>query len=311
MEKPVNIDLRGTTISELTDFRFDAMANEHQFFQLTFNRASLQNDFDLSALESFYNTPVRLNFLTQTGKLRQVTGNIITLKCLDRAGHAPEVTIAGTFYSPAGKFPKLDRFLWSAIVLPLLLMGSVFLYVHLFKDQLVERRGTVASYTGNSSYKGTRSYAFIIAPFQTSFKRSYYRPIVNSPSAHIDALFTSSYDGYHADSTGQPVQFSVLEGDVDKLSVKGGKVPFFGLRPADKSYSSLDQSVDILYYAKDQVWWYFLWVIFAFSEIALLGFVFYYYRMFAFKDDPRKKVLFLSFAILMVILNVPVILMFI
>ena len=139
MEKPVNIDLRGTTISELTDFRFDAMANEHQFFQLTFNRASLQNDFDLSALESFYNTPVRLNFLTQTGKLRQVTGNIITLKCLDRAGHAPEVTIAGTFYSPAGKFPKLDRFIWGAIVLPLLLMGSVFLYVHQLKDKLVEK----------------------------------------------------------------------------------------------------------------------------------------------------------------------------
>ncbi|TCD01387.1 hypothetical protein [Pedobacter psychroterrae] len=311
MEKPVSINLRGTTISELTDFRFDTVANEHQFFQLTFRRALLQTDFDLSAPESFYNTPVRLNFLTPSGKVRQVTGNIITLKGIDRTRHLPEVTIAGTFYSPVGKFPKLDRFIWGAIVLPLLLMGSVFLYAHLLKDKLVERTGTVASYSRNSSYKGTRRHAFKVAPFQASFKRSYYRPIVNRPSEYIDALFTSSYDGYHADSTGQPVQFFVLDGDVDKLSAKGETVPFFGLRHAGKPYSSLDQSLDILYYAKDLVWWYFLWVIYAFAEIALLGFVFYYYRMFAFKDDPRKRIVSWSFAVLIAILNIPVILMFI
>ena len=311
MEKPVSINLRGTTISELTDFRFDTVANEHQFFQLTFRRALLQADLDISAPESFYNTPVRLNFLMASGKVRQVTGNIITLKSIDRPGYSPEVTIAGTLYSPAGKFPKLDRFIWGAIVLPLLLMGSVFLYVHQLKDKLVEKRGTIASYSRNASYKGTRRHSFKIAPFQASFKRSYYRPIVNRPSEYIDALFTSAYDGFHADSTGQPVQFFVLHGDVDKLSAEGETVPFFGLRDANKPYSGLDQFPDILYYAKDQVWWYFLWVIFAFAEIALLGFVFYYYRMFAFKDDPRKRMLFWSFAVLIVILNVPIILMFI
>ena len=190
-------------------------------------------------------------------------------------------------------------------------MGSVLLYVHLVKDKFVEERGTVASYSRNSSYKGTRRHYFKIAPFQATFKRSYYRPIVNRPSEHIDALFTSSYDGYHADSTGQPVQFFVRHGDVAKLSVKGETVPFFGLRHAGKPYSSLDQSLDILYYAKDQIWWYFVWVTYAFAEIALLGFVFYYYRMFAFKDDPRKKIFFLGFAVLIALLNVPLILMFI
>ncbi len=311
MEKPVSINLQGTTISELTDFRYDTVANEHQFFQLTFNRFLLQTDFGMTAQESFYNTPVRLNFLTQSGRLRHVTGNIISLKYMERAGHSPEVTIAGTFYSPAGKFPKLNRFLWAAILLPLLVMGSVFLYVHLLSQKLVERRGTIDSYSRSSSYKGTRKHSFRIAPFQASFKRSYYRPIVNRPSEHIDALFTSSYDGYHPDSTGQAVRFFVLKDDVDKLPTKDSIVPFFNLQHADKAYSSLDQSLDILYFAKDQIWWYFVWLIYAFAEIALLGFVFYYYKMFAFNQDPRKRVLSWSYGFLILILNVPVILMFI
>jgi len=311
MEKPVNINLHGAIISELTDFWFDTVANEHQFFQLTFKRALLPADFNLSTPESFYNTPVRLNFLTPSGKLRQVTGNIITLKWVDRSGHSPDVTIAGTFYSPSGKFPKLDRFLLAAMVLPLVLMGSVFLHVHLLKGKLIEKMGTVTSYSRNASYKGTRRHSFKIAPFQVNFKRSYYRPVVNRPSEHIDALFTSSYNGYHADSTGQPVRFYVLKDDLNKLVAKGMTVPFFGLRHADRPYSGLDEFLDILYYTKDQVWWYFVWVGYAFAEITLLGFVFYYYKMFAFKDDPRKRILSWSFAVLMVILNVPVVLMFI
>lgn len=311
MEKPVSINLQGTTISELTDFRSDTVVNEHQFFQLTFNRLLLQTDVNLNAPESFYNTPVRLNFLTQSGKVKKVTGNIINLKCMDRPGHSPEVIIAGTFYSPAGKFPKLDRFLWCAIVLPLLVMGSVFLYIHLLSQKMVEKRGTVAYYSRGSSYKGTRKHLFKIAPFQASFKRSYYRPIVNSPSEEIDALFTSSYDGYHADSTGQTVRFLVLKGDVGKLATKDKTVPFFSLRDVNKPHSGLDQSLDIFYYAKDHLWWYFVWLIYAFTEIALIGFVFYYYKMFAFKHDPWKRMLSWSFAVLIVILNVPVVLMFI
>ncbi|EDM37935.1 hypothetical protein PBAL39_15959 [Pedobacter sp. BAL39] len=311
MEKPVSINLQGTTISELTDFRYDVVANEHQFFQVTFSQLLLQNDFGLTAAESYYNTPVGLNFLTQSGKLRQVTGNIITLKQIERPGYPPEVTIAGTFYSPAGKFPRLNRFLWSAIVLPLVVMGSVCLYVHLLSQKLVEKRGTIASYSRASSYKGSRKHSFRIDPFQSSFKRSYYRPIVDRPSEHIDALFTSSYDGYHPDSTGQAVRFFVLKDDVDQLPAKESTVPFFNLQHGANAYSSWDQSLDILYYAKDQLWWYFVWLIYAFAEIASIGFVFYYYKMFAFNHDPRKSILSWIFTFLIVILNVPVILIFI
>lgn len=89
MEKPVSINLQGTTISELTDFRYDTVANEHQFFQLTFNRFLLQTNLGLSAPESFYNTPIQLNFLTRSGRLKHVTGNIITLKNIERPGHSP------------------------------------------------------------------------------------------------------------------------------------------------------------------------------------------------------------------------------
>jgi len=311
MEKPVSINLQGITISELTDFRYDTVANEHQFFQATFSRLLLQTDFGLNAPEDYHNTPVRLNFLTQSGRLKQVTGNIITLKHLERPGHPPEVTIAGTFYSPSGKFPKLNRFLWAAIVLPLLVMGSVFLYVHLLGQQMVEKTGTIASYSRASSYKGTRKHSFRIAPFQASFKRSYYRPIVNRPSEHIDALFTSSYDGYHPDSTGQAVRFFILKDDVDKLPAKESTIPFFNLQHAAHAYSGWDQSLDILYYAKDRFWWYFVWLIYAFAEIASIGFVFYYYKMFAFNQDPRKSILSWIFTFLIVILNVPVIFIFI
>lgn len=313
MEKPVSLSLRGITISELTDFRYDVSANEHQFFQLTFKRFLLNTlpDFDLNAPESFSNTPVTLNFSTGAGKIKQVTANIVILKGIDRPGRVPEISIAGTFYSPEGKFPKLNRFLLSAVVLPMFLIIMSFLYVNHLCHNLVVSNGAIGFYEAGSSYKGSKSYTFKIVPFQASFKRSYHRPLFDNASEHINALFTGSDNDYHADSTGQSVRFYVFKADVDKLYDKDRTVAFFNLQHAKSPYSSLDQFIDVFYYAKDHVWLYLVFIVYAFLEIAFIGFVFFYYKMFAFYNDRRKKIFFWSFAVLVVIFNIPVVFIFI
>ena len=248
--------------------------------------------------------------IDKSGGLKKVTANIVSLKHVDRPGHSREILISGTFYSPEGGFPKLKRYVSAAIVLPIVLIGLLVLYVSFTKGRLVEKTGTVKSFS-KTSYKGTQNYSFKIDPFQSNFKRSYRHPFVSHSTKHIEQLFSTADGIDPADSTGQALRFSVLKADVEKLQANKSSVPFFLIRDANKSYPSLDQFLDILYYGKRQLWWYFAWLIYTFLEIALLGFVFYYYKMFAFKDDPRKRRLFWTFAFLISLLNIPLILIFV
>ncbi|WP_140418616.1 hypothetical protein [Pedobacter sp. AJM] len=312
MEKPAGLSLRGTTISELMEFRYDTVIHEQQFFQITFKRFLLNSlpDLDLNEPESLNNTPITLHFKSASGKIKQVTANIIVLKCIDKPGHSPEVSISGTFYSPEGKFPKLNRLVLFAIVLPIFLTGLVFLYVDHLRHELVEKKGTVGSYGIASSYKGRRNYNFKIIPFKASFNRGYYQSVFDTPSEHINELFTVDNDGDRANGTGQPVRFYVFETDVDKLSDKAETITFFNLQHAKSSYSGVDQFLDVLYYVKGHLWRYLILIIYAFMEMAAIGFVFYYYKMFAFYHDGRKRILFWSFIALVAILNMPIILIF-
>jgi hypothetical protein len=305
--KPTSAVWKGVIIAQFSSFRYDTTVREQQFFQLKF-RQPFNSPFIAGTddPEIYNETPIILNFEQPSGKIKPVNANVIKVSYVSSPGQQSEILIGGTIYRPTGNIPKFSLLVLTAFMLPILALGSLYLHVTWLRQQLTALEGNVRSFQ-DSSYKRHKRFTFKVSPYSATFYREYYRPMFNTSTKNIEALFMSDYDGYHQDSTGQWVTFYVFKNDSAKLYQSNEKVTFFNLTHQKQAFSNTGHFLDVLYYATDKTWVYFAWILFLAMEVISIIFAYYLYKMHALYHQRRNRLLWWSGVILTLLLNLVVV----
>jgi len=305
--KPTSASWKGITITTFSAFRFDTLVREQQFFQLNFKQPyNSPFKVGIDDPESFSETPIILNFEEPSGKIKRVNANVIKVSYVTNPGQQPEIILGGTIYRPSGNIPKFSLLVFTAFLLPVLALGLLYLHVSSLRQQLIAMQGKVTTFQ-DSSYKRHKRFIFKVSPYNATLYREYNRPIFNTPTQNIEALFMADYDGYHQDSTGQLVTFYVLKNDRTRLYKPNEKVTFFNLKSQNQAFSNTDQFFDVLYYVSDKTWIYFVWIVYLAVEVFSLIAAYYYYKMFSLFHQRRNQILWWSGVILTILFNLIVV----
>ena len=193
-------------------------------------------------------------------------------------------------YRPSGTVSKFSLIAVALMLLPVMLLTSLFLYVSSAQHDLIPMQGKV-TYFKDNSYKRFKRYTFRVSPFQATLYREYDRPLFDNPIKNIDGLFMSDYDGFHKDSLGQPVRFYLLQGDSSKLHNEDAKITFFALHSVKMAPARTDHFWDMWNYVTDKSWIYFGWLAFLAAEVACYCSAYYFYKMYALYHQRRSKIL--------------------
>jgi hypothetical protein len=302
---PVSVVVNGDVISELINFRYGQQLHDQQFFELKFKQPLFGSPFSFGTgdAESYINKPIKLNFKDSLGRLKSVSGTIVSLEFISSPGHQAEVVIAGTMYKPSGGVNKFSLFLVALLAFPLLFTGGLFLYVSNLGTSLVKTEGVVRSFEDRMG-KGAHWYTFKIAPYAAYFKRHYGNPVLSSGVKDINELNTGSDGAFNANGAGQLVTFYVLKEDLPKLQSGSENVDFLYLHLQKKPIVKFDYYYDVLVYITDKTWFYFTWLFYMAIEIACLVFAFYCYKMYTLNQQLKNRLIWLTCITFAAIFNI-------
>ncbi|WP_345950023.1 hypothetical protein ABDD95_00930 [Mucilaginibacter sp. PAMB04274] len=302
--KLISVVWEGVTITQFSDFRSGATVHEQFFFELKFKQPVTGSPFNsgIDDPECFNEKPITLNFQAPSGAAERVIGNIIKVAYVKSPGQQPEIFIGGTMHRPSVKFPKFNLLAIALLMLPILFIGGLLFYASSIQHNLTLLQGKVTFFEENS-YKMHKRYTFKVSPYKATLFRDYHRHIFGIASQNITSLFMSDYDGFHADSTGQPVRFYVLKKDSAKLFAPHQKVSFFDIRGVNKLPSRKEHFLDALNYAADNSWLYFVWLLLLATQAACFCGAYYHYKMYSLFHYPGNKVLWWGSLVLSSIIN--------
>jgi hypothetical protein len=302
---PVNVVIKGSTISGVSNFRYGQQLHDQRFFELTFQRQLFDSPFSLGSddPESYVHQPITLQFEGALGKLRSVSGTIVKLEFINTAGQNAEVVVSGTMYQSAGYLSKFTLALMALLIAPFLFAGFLFLQVSRLSGSLVETEGTV-NYFQDRTGKATHHYTFKISPYRASLHRAYHAPVFNTARENIDALFKADDGTYEANRKGQKVNFYVIKNDLIKLKDPGEKVDFLYLKSRVQSSVKFDYYYDLLTYTTDKTWFYFVWIFYLMMEVLFFTCALYCYKMYAFNQQKKNRIIWFACVSIASVLNI-------
>ena len=291
-DKLISAVWEGVTITAFSAYRSDVTVHEQLFFELKFKQPLTGFPFrpGIDDPERFNEKPITLNFQTSSGAIEQVVANIVKVVYIKSQAQQAEIIIGGTMYRPAKKIPKFSLLAIALFMLPVVFLGGLFLYANSLERQLIEKQGKIIFFK-DDSYKKHKRYTFKVSPYNATLYREYYRHIFKTPPENMADLFTSDYDGFHRDSTGQAVRFYLFKHDCNKLYKSGQKITFFNLKGIDQPSSRTDHFLDLLNYAADQTWVYFAWLLLLVTEVFCFVCAYYYYKMYSLFHHGGNKFL--------------------